>query len=317
MISRRWLFAIVYAAIMIPLFVFLNYVAPLQISDPFSDLHNYKYFYDNARFEPLAQLGFWFEPGYSLVSVIASFFISFGGFVALISFVLCSALVAAMAKWPVNRSFIFIFAITVFFLYFPFTSLSKVALRQGLASAAFLSFLACRDPLTLPKTSLLRWSCFFLSFHFSAAFLIGSLLLARLVRGPFAFKLWLTIVVLYVLNLSGQPGALLNEQLGVANMSLNSLNTDVEYTVGFKPQFFGLSAAFVLFPFLCSWLGLLGCSVKKIFDSSLFRLYFVLNSAAMLTAELPYHDRFFLWSWILGPVLVIAVLGQLRRRSAS
>jgi hypothetical protein len=126
-------------------------------------------------------------------------------------------------------------------------------------------------------------------------------------------------MVLYSLNASGQIGVFFYDLMGLNVASLNALNNSsgVEYQVGFKVNFLLLNAFYVGLPAVLVLVGVVKVPIRALFSDNLFRLYFVLNSLATVFSLMPFYDRFFMWSWAIGPIMLLAVLSGRRERSSA
>jgi hypothetical protein len=302
--------AFLYIVLAAPIFGVLALLYPLVISDPASDLLNYQYFFDNGWTMGTMDAATWFEPGYSIFSLLCSLMMTFSDYVWFVGFIVSVSIFASQARFLNNVVVVTVLSMLAYFFFFPFSSLSNVALRQGLASSAFLFFIGSGRLELISFRQVLAWSLFFFSFHSSSAFLFVALVLFIYIRGVHALYFWLIVSLLYVGGVSGQLGFFLNEQMGFFDFSLTALNIEADYTVGFKPKFLALSGFFVAAPFVLARLRAVSFDFNELLEIPIFKLYLILNAMAMFMVELPYHDRFFLWSWIMGPALLSFFIGK-------
>ncbi|QOY93617.1 EpsG family protein [Massilia sp. UMI-21] len=293
------------------LFVGLAHLYPVVNIDPFSDLGNYYYdFWRELATAEISDVILRYEPGFVLLAWVASKFVSFSGFLWLLKFVLFYAFFLLLSSERRGVYMATLVAVLGMSYYLPLNALASLVIRQGVATAVFFCFLAVCDLDKVARVKALGWALVMIAFHYSSVFVLFALLLYFYLPAARPFQLWLAFLALYCTNISGKVGEFMYSLLGMNISSLEALNGDfgIEYMVGFKLTFLLLSIIFIVVPLMLSRLGLIVLQSGELVEQPWFRLYFLLNSLATIFSALPFHDRFFMWSWVLGPALVIASL---------
>ncbi len=301
------------------IFIGLAHLYPIINIDPASDLGNYYYRFwvdlDTAEFGDIILR---YEPGFVLIAWLVSLFISFSGFLWLLKFLLFYTAFLLLSRERRGVHAAALLAVLGLAYYLPLNSLATLVIRQGIATAVFFYFLAMHDLGTMRRRTAVAWVLLMITFHYSSVFVLVAMLLYFVMPGLRPFRLWLAMIALYCVNLSGQIGLFMYSLLGLNIDSLEALSTDlgIEYTVGFKFSFLLLSTFFVLVPLALSRFGILARRPAELLAHPWFQFYFLLNALATVFTLLPFHDRFFMWSWVLGPALLVSVLGDLRMLKA-
>lgn len=288
------------------IFFVFSIAFPIQVQ-PVTDLYNYQQFWYKLQSQGLWENIVVYEPGFVIFAKFCSLFFSFSGFVWLIKFLAFYSFLLFCIS--LNKNILLVFPLAViFFVFFPpFDSISGVVIRQGGATAVAFFYLSVIDFREIKLKNFVCLSFLAAFFHYSAIFILFSVVLMYAVRGLGAFYIWCILNVLYIFNIPGLVGSFFYENSGLNLASLEVLNTDPsnDYTIGFKLPFLLVSIVFIMLPIIFSFFGMLKISVKRLLVLPLFRFYLVLNSLCIPTSLLPYHDRFFIWSWVFGPALII------------
>ena len=287
-------------------FIIFSIAFPIQVQ-PVTDLYNYQQFWYKLQTQGLWENIIVYEPGFVIFAKFSSLFFSFSGFVWFIKFLVFYSFLLFCIS--LNKDVLLVFPLVlIFYIFFPpFGSVSGVVIRQGVATAVAFFYLSFIDFRFVKLGNFIFLSFLAAFFHYSAIFIIFSVILMYAVRGLGAFYMWCILNVLYVFNIPGLIGSFFYEKSGLNLASLEVLNTDPsnDYTIGFKLPFLLVSIVFIILPIAFSFFGLLKISIKRLLVLPLFRFYLILNSLCIPTSLLPYHDRFFIWSWVFGPSLII------------
>jgi hypothetical protein len=300
-------------------YIALSILYPVTNIDQFSDLGNYYYrFWVDLDSTELGEIFVRYEPGFVLLSKLASQFMSFSAFLWLLKFILLYAFFLLLSRESRGMYGVALLAVLGLVYYLPLNSLASLVIRQGIATAILFYFLSTKDLGTVKFRIAVFWVLLMISFHYSSFFVLVAMLMFFVVRGLRPFAIWLVFVFLYCVNFSGHIGIFAYELMGLSIDSLDALNTDtsIEYTVGFKLNFLLLSIFFIVVPLGLSKLGWLAIKPADLLSRPLFRFYLLLNSLATIFSLLPFHDRFFMWSWVLGPALIVSVMGQRKPAAA-
>lgn len=284
------------------IFIFCSQLFPIVVNDPLSDLGNYYNFFNEINSQITWDSMFRYEPGFFIFFWICKYFLTFSETLWLIKFIVFYSFFLAVFSNFKNKLFSLIF-ILIFYIYFlPIVSLHSLVIRQGLAVSVLFFFLAkINDEKTSEKKMLIILFSSIL-FHYSAIIIIIVLVLMNLKKNYFPFILWICSGLIYFFNFSFYIGQYIYGLLGI-NIYLVNLH-GVEYILGFKPLFLLISIFFIIIPIILYFIGTLNISLKDLLSLKLFRFYFILNSLCMYTSFMPYYDRYFLWSWAIGPVLL-------------
>jgi hypothetical protein len=277
------------------------------IIDEFSDIGNYFVFWGSLNSSSLLEAMVRFEPGFVLIAEFCSLFLSFPIFLWLVQFIVFYAFFLLASVYTGRILVSLLLAVACLLFYLPFTELARLVIRQGLAAAVFFCFLARYHDGRVRWLTAMPWMVAMILLHYSSVFVVVGLLLVRIFSGLRAFYFWCIAMALYCLDLSGQFGLFLYGGLDLNIGTLNAVSSGGDYTVGFKVNFLLLNAFYVALPVILAMLGVARIPIRRFFSHGIFRLYFVLNGLATIFSLMPFYDRFFMWSWALGPVIVLAV----------
>lgn len=290
----------------------VSYLAPIRGINPFSDLGIYESIYNNFSLIDVPGLMLRYEPGFVLLTWFCSHVMDFSTFLRLVDLVILWSFFLLLLRYCGREWFCGLVALLFFFLFPPFHSISAVVIRQGVATIFFFRFLARDGFAEYRARGTYVFVALMLLFHYSSIFaLLAVALEGATWRWPrFAFQAWLLLTVGYVLGITGEIGKHMYEMAGlnVATLEAMNENADLVYTVGFKPGFLLVSTFFVLLPRLLIFLRVSHADPRTLYSQRIFRVYFMINGLATLTAMMPYHDRFFLWSWVMGAALIVVPL---------
>lgn len=292
------------------LFFILSIVLPVSKVDPFSDLANYQRFWSDIYSSKINNEIFRYEPGFVIFSKIFSYLISFSEFLWLIKFLVFYSFLLLALKFYKNIFIVLLISLITFFIFPPFSSISNLVIRQGLSTALLFFYLSSIDIGRIKLNNILFLCIALPLFHYSAILVLLALVLLFYITGIYAFFIWCILNILYIFNIPGNIGLLLYAKMG---LSINALDTvgsfsEFNYAVGFKPTFLFINIFFIAVPFIISFFGLLVIRTKDLFTLPIFRFYLILNSLCVFTSLMPFHDRFFIWSWVFGPLLIISTL---------
>lgn len=278
----------------------------------FSDLWNYWNFFEISSSSNLPIIQF--EPGFSIYTWVFSKFVSFNVYRDIIVVTVFFAMVFTCYKFSGRFYSAVIVSIFVLAFYTPLNAISEVALRQGLAASILLIFLPKLMESTLRPWVGISIFALIVSFHYSAVLPLVAFLLTYFVVRFIAFYVWLLFMFLYIINFSGLVGIVLQDVLMISADSLNDFNRlDVDYLLGFKWAFLLLSILPVVVALLLGRLGFFSFAFLDFIKSKLMIFYFFSNSIAMCFSLSTFHDRFFIWSWILIPVIFFWLSGYFKR----
>lgn len=282
--------------------------------DSLSDLGNYYDFFLYSSHQPSPV--FSYDYGFSIFTWVFSKFLNFNSFLGLFLFFVWLGLMVSVRPFSNN---VLLLSITsfIFLFYFPvYQSLTVLVLRQGISSAWALLCLPSFFRGFSGNKIWIGFSCLLIIlFHGSGVFFVISAFLAFVFGVRLILLIWFIVCLLYIFGISGDVGFLLLNHFGFDPDIFRSLATeriDIEYTFGFKLNFFLLSLAPVVFYLF----GLYLKSVAPLFYSDylnfLFVTYLTLNILGMFSSSLMFHDRIFIWSWILIPPLMLGFVFSYR-----
>lgn len=303
----------VYLVVVFVLFLFafsvVGYLNPVVAVDQYSDTGNYADFWSGLNQFPLRDVITRYEPGFVMLCKVCSVVMSFSAFLWFVQFLVFYSTFVLFSRYSNSILLAAGLALACLIFYLPLTSLAVLVIRQGLAAVIFFCFLTRYHGGVARWRAALPWLLAMVLFHYSSAFVLISIGLMAFVPGRRAFYVWCIFMLLYCANVSGQIGLFVYEMMGMSIASLDALNNSsgVDYAVGFKLSFIVLNAFFVFFPVVLIKLGVVKAKIRDIYSDDLFRLYFVLNAFASVFSLFPFYDRFFMWSWIVGPVLLLSI----------
>ncbi len=279
-----------------PLLIFFSFTSFREYTVG-TDTENYLYFlskvinsdgltiFSTSRFEFL----------FILISYIASFFESERFYLVFISLIQTIAFFFAIKLWSKNPAISFLFFCSLFVSY----NLGTNILRQGLAIP--FALISINYLIEKRIKSFLVFSVISFFFHHtSIIIIIFSFLCINNLKIKNYITFWLISIILlyagcfkFILEL-GRELFSFNESYKniLSNFSLDS------YQVGFRLDFILFSSIPALILLITNRKNL---SKKEFF---LIKLYFLLNTLFVLVMEIPYSDRFGLYSWILFPLLI-------------
>ncbi|MFF1010860.1 EpsG family protein [Proteus mirabilis] len=279
-----------------PLLIFFSFTA-FRDYNIGTDTENYLYFFskvidsDNLSIFSTSRFEFLFI----FISYIASFLENERFYLIIVSFIQTIAFFFAIRLWSKNPVVSFLFFCSLFVSY----NLGTNILRQGLAIPfALISIHYLLEKKIRPFIIFLLISFFF--HHTSIIMILFSFLCLNKFRIRTYIIFWLIAIILlysgslkFILEL-GRDLFSFNESYRniLSNFSLDS------YQVGFRLDFILFSSIPILI--------LLITNKKNIIKENIFliKLYFSLNTFFILIMEIPYSDRFGLYSWILFPLLI-------------
>jgi hypothetical protein len=300
-------------------FCAVSFLSPAVDVDEFSDLGNYFSFWSELNTTSFSDVFIRYEPGFFLLCKLCSMVFSFSAFRWLVQFLVFYSMFLLGSRYTKGVFAAAAVAIACLLFYIPIASMATLVIRQGIATAVFFCFLARYHGGEVRWFAALPWIACMVLFHYSSAFVFIALMLLSFAHGMRAFYVWCVFMVLYSLNASGQIGVFFYDLMGLNVASLNALNNSsgVEYQVGFKVNFLLLNAFYVGLPAVLVLVGVVKVPIRALFSDNLFRLYFVLNALATVFSLMPFYDRFFMWSWAVGPIMLLAVLSGRRERSSA
>lgn len=292
------------------LFLILSFILPVSKVDPYSDIANYQSFWNDISSYKKNNEIFRYEPGFFIFSKIFSYLISFSLFLWLIKFIVFYSFLRLALKFYKNIPVVLLVSLITFFIFPPIISISNLVIRQGL-SVAFLFYYLSRIDIGEIKLNNIFFLCIALPlFHYSAIFVLLAIWLFFYVRGIYPLLIWFVLNILYIFNIPGNIGLFFYTKMGLSITALDAVGSfsEVDYVVGFKSSFLFVSVFFIAIPFIVSFFGFLVIRTKDLFTLPVFRFYLILNSLCVFTSLMPFHDRFFIWSWVFGPLLIISTL---------
>ena len=299
---------LIFFALSLSFFV-LSLIMPVSniVPDPDSDMYNYYWFWIEPYTFNLKDLASHYEPGFVIYARILRYFSSFSTFIWTIKFLIFYSFFHLASKLYENVFIVLGLSLITFFFFVPFVDLANVIIRQGLATALLFLYLSRVDIGSIKFKNIIFLSVFLMFFHYSAIFVSFALILYYYMKGISVFLIWCIVNVLYIIDVPGKVGLFVYEWMGVSTVSLdvNLVEEHIDFVIGFKPMYLFVSTSFVIVPLMLSLSGLLTIRVKGLLTLPLFRFYFILNSLAVFTSLKPFHDRFFDWSWAIGPLLII------------
>ncbi len=271
--------------------IFVSFFFAVDVQDE-SDIYNYNQLWSldvNSLLSEsrIYQIGF-----YGLIYLIRDF-VNFDFFYYLNACFLFISFYLFVSGGKVKFG-IFVFCFLFFVFYPPLESLYSLVLRQGL-STVLMFYVLYRYDLINSKSLIFYFILLFgLLIHYSFLIFIISLFFVRYIKFSKILVLWFMVVFLYVLNFSGNVGLFLVDFFGLSinsfSESASYLSDGEYYQVGFKINFFILSI-----------IPLLSLVIPHMWKNSYLHLYFSINLFSLFFVFFPYHDRFFIWSWILIP----------------
>lgn len=282
----------------------------------FSDLWNYWNFFQVSSSSSLPIIQY--EPGFSIYTWVLSKFVGFDVYREIILVVIFIAMVFASYKFSGRFYSAVIASVFGVNFYTPLSAISEVAIRQGLAASILLFFLPKLVGSTLRLSTGIIIFLLIVSFHYSAILLLVAFLLTYFIVSYSAFYIWLFFLFLYFVNFSGLVGIFLQNVLMINVDSLNDFNRlDIDYALGFKWGFFLLSILPVTIAVFLSRVGFISLNFLDFIKSRLIIFYFFSNTIAMCFSLSTFHDRFFIWSWILIPVILFWLSGYFKGMNYS
>lgn len=251
-----------------------------------------------------------YEPGFVAFMKLTHYIFSFEGFVFLVDYFLFLSFFLFCARIRRNFWFNLLFLLVLYYSFQPYRSLESVVLRQGLATAVFFFFLTYTDHASVSLRRSICWLIVMISFHTSAAMVLIALVGAKYLKGVRAFKIWFILNIMYALGITGAVGNYLYERagFGIASLDVLKVDSDFGYTTGFKATYLLANIAFIALPVVVSAFGLIRLRLASLLGTPIFKIYFILNALSTFTADRPFSDRFFMWSWVIGPLLFVYAL---------
>jgi hypothetical protein len=307
--------AFIFFILSITFFIF-SLLLPATEIDALSDLGNYYWFWKNLDTSSLGSIfiDFSYEPGFVLFSKFLSYFCTFSTFLWTIKFLVFYSFFLFALRLNKNILLVLFLSLIIFFFFPPFDSIANLVIRQGLATALLFFYFSIIDIKNIRLKNILFLSALLTCFHYSAIFVAIALILSLYINGKYSFLIWCIASFLYIFNFPAMLGMLVYENLGstVHTLSIDIHKDNIEYVIGFKPIFLFVSTFPFIVSLILSFSGMLTIRIKELLAFPLFRFYFILNSMCAFTSLIPYHDRYFIWSWVLSPLLIIFSLNFFR-----
>lgn len=243
-----------------------------------------------------------------LMSLLKNFGLNYWVFLFLISSLFHFTLLASCKNISTYYKANVFFILFLFFSLFFTLNMSINIIRQGLSLVVLLyayslflkedkksiiyAILAC----AIHTTSIIPIIIFIISVYFNRFLSLKWLLLI------YFSSLVLAFLDFGILNIAPYLSNLLSDNRRVGYLDASS---DI-YTVGFKPQFVAFNSVILLFALIANYYN--RYSIDNTFSTNytiVLRYYLLTSALFYLVFQIPYSDRWGLFSWIVIPILII------------
>lgn len=285
--------------------------------NPTSDLYIYNLLYNSADFfelsdfvsnMPYEPLFLVFVKGFSAIGLSLSVFLMTLSVFFYLS--LYKLFLRFAPGWYTTMGILLVVSI-----YFPFNySLNQIVIRQGWAVCfLFYALTFLFNHINSKGKEKIKNFVLFLIFgilavlfHYSALVVLVLAFVSVRLKIKHMVVIWVLTAISYVVDHIGLQG-ILRAYLYPLVEANSSLRVDIStYQIGFKLNFFLLSAI----PFLLWWIASRRGVASQRFNQIL-SVYLAVNAFSMLLSLMPYHDRFFTYGWVLIPIVMASFVYEM------
>lgn len=245
---------------------------------------------------------------YNLVRFIKYLQMSFTMFLLVVAFVFFLFFYLGFKKIAKIHQAPILYILLVFFSMFFVKSMSINVIRQGVSLAilfyGYTHFLESRNVRILIICSILAFICHTTSIIpiilFAICFFLSERISIKYFYALFFIGILLSAANLGILNVAPFLRSIASGEKRLGYLT----NKDEIYQVGFKPQFVAFNSLFLLLSyFIVKYLKVNQNQVYT--DYIILKKYYILTSFIFFMAfQIPYSDRWGLFSWMIIPVLI-------------